>query len=54
MKEFKFWRKLMKGIWYKHKFTKNAEELTFPQGKTWWARYGNINRYSSVVKIETY
>jgi hypothetical protein len=35
-----FWyRKLRKGYWYKHQFTKDAQELTFPQGKTWWARY---------------
>ena len=54
MKQFKFWRKLKGGTWYKHQFTKDAEELTFPQGKTWWARYGKINRYSNVIATEVY
>ena len=54
MKRFKWFRKLKGGIWYKHEFTKDAEELTFPQGMTWWARYGEINRYSKVIKIEIY
>jgi hypothetical protein len=50
-----FWyRKLRKGYWYKHQFTKDAQELTFPQGKTWWARYGEINRYSIVIEQEIY
>lgn len=54
MKRFKWFRKLKGGIWYKHEFTKDAEELTFPQGMTWWAGYGEINRYSKVIKIEIY
>jgi hypothetical protein len=54
MKRFKFWRKFKGGTWYKHQFTEDAEELTFPQGKTWWARYGKINRYSNVIAIEVY
>jgi len=54
MKRFKFWRKLKGGTWYKHQFIKDAEELTFPQGKTWWTRYGKINRYSNVITTEDY
>lgn len=50
--KFKLYRNYRKGIWYKHKFTKDAEELTFTQGETWWARYGKINRYSDVVLVE--
>lgn len=52
--KFKWYRKLRKGTWYKHQFTKDAEELTFPQGNTWWARYGKINRYSDVVATEVF
>jgi hypothetical protein len=51
---YSWYRKLRKGYWYKHQFTKDAQELTFPQGKTWWARYGEINRYSIVIKQEIY
>jgi hypothetical protein len=51
---FSWYRKLRKGYWYKHQFTKDAQELTFPQGKTWWARYGEINRYSIVIEQEIY
>jgi hypothetical protein len=51
---FSWYRKLRKGYWYKHQFTKDAQELTFQQGKTWWARYGEINRYSIVIEQEIY
>jgi len=54
MKRFRFWRKFLGGTWYKHEFTKDAEQLTFPQGDTWWARYGKLNRYSDVIAIEQY
>lgn len=54
LSHFKWFRKLKKGTWYKHEFTKDAEELSFPKGQTWWARYGKINRYSEVIKIETF
>ena len=54
LKNYKWYRKFKKGTWYKHQFTKDAEELTFPQGNTWWARYGIINRYSNVINIENY
>ena len=52
--KLKLYRKMRKGTWYKHQFTKDAEELTFPQGDTWWARYGKINRYSDVIETEVY
>ena len=54
MKRYKFWRKFKGGGWYKHQFTRDANELSFPQGKTWWARYGKINRYSEVIETEDY
>jgi hypothetical protein len=54
MKKYRWYRKLMGGTWYKHQFTKDAEQLTFPQGVTWWARYSKLNRYSEVIETETY
>lgn len=52
--KYKWYRKLSGGYWYKHQFTKDAEQLTFPQGKTWWARYDVCNRYSIVIDKENY
>jgi hypothetical protein len=52
--KYKWYRRLRKGCWYKHQFTKDAQELSFLPGKTWWARYREINRYSIVIAIETY
>jgi hypothetical protein len=54
LSKYKWYRKLSKGTWYKHQFTSDAGELTFPQGSTFWARYGNINRYSVVIDTEHY
>ena len=54
MKRYKFWRKFKGGVWYKHIFTRDANELSFPKGRTWWARYGKINRYSDVIETEDY
>lgn len=51
---FKWYRKIRGGNWYLHKFTKDAKQLTFPQGKRWWARYNKINRYSDVIAFEVY
>lgn len=54
MNKFKLFRKIKGGLWYKHQFTKDAEELTFSQGETWWARYSKLNRYSNVIAVEQY
>jgi hypothetical protein len=54
LSNFRWYRKLLKGTWYKHQFTKDAEELTFPQGNTWWSRYEEINRYSEVIATEMF
>jgi hypothetical protein len=54
LNRYRWYRKLSKGMWYKHRFTKDAEQLTFAEGGTWWARYGKINRYSNVTGIEVY
>jgi hypothetical protein len=50
--KYKWYRKIIGGYWYKHQFTKDGQELTFIEGKTWWARYGELNRYSIVVEQE--
>lgn len=51
---FKFYRKRKGGTWFLHEFTKHSEQLTFPKGGLFWATYGEINRYSRVIKIEKY
>ncbi len=51
---YKWYRKSVGSFWYKHQFTKDANELTFTAGGTWWARYNQCNRYSQVIEIETY
>ena len=53
MKRYKFWRKFKGGVWYKHQFTRDANELSFPQGKTWWARYGKIIDILMLLKQRT-
>lgn len=52
--KYRWYRSLRKGIWYKHQFTKYANELTFSEHGTWWARYDKINRYSNVIEFEVY
>lgn len=51
---FEWYRRKRRGGWYKHVFTIDAAQLRFIPGVTWWARYGKINRYSKVVKMEYY
>jgi hypothetical protein len=53
-KKYKWYRRLVGGTWYKHQFTRDAQELCISFVGTWWARYNQINRYSKVIKIETY
>lgn len=52
--KYKWYRKIRGGAWFKHRFTNDAEQLTFTEGETWWARYGLINRYSTVIEQENY
>lgn len=52
LSHYKWYRKLAGGDWYEHRFTKDAGELTFDEGKIFWARYPKINRYSDVVQNE--
>jgi len=40
LRKLKLYRKLKGGVWYKHKNT--------------WARYGELNRFTKVIKIENY
>jgi len=50
--KYKWYRKMKKGNWFKHQFTKDALELSLTFQGTWWARYGEINRYSIVIEQE--
>lgn len=52
--KYKWFRKYRGGKWYLHKFTRDAKELTFNKNPFFWAKYGNINRYSRVVGEEEY
>jgi hypothetical protein len=54
MEKYKFYRRLTKGTWYQHKFTKDALQLCFTFQGIFWARYANINRYSKVITTEIY
>jgi len=54
LNEFKWYRKLRKCTWYKHQFTNDAQDLSVTFQGTFWALYGNINRYSKVIKTEKY
>lgn len=54
LRKYKWYRRWRGGVWYLHQFTKDAEELTFTEGETWWARYGKVNRYSDVILTEYY
>jgi hypothetical protein len=52
--KYKWYRKLVGGVWYKHKFTRDAQEICVTFIATWWARYAELNRYTKVVEVETY
>lgn len=52
--KYTWYRRLRKGVWYKHEYTEDASELTFVPDDTFWARYKNINRYSRVISSENY
>ena len=54
LSKFKWYRKVKGGVWYKHEFTSDAEELTFTKGSTFFTRYPAINRYSKVISFENY
>jgi hypothetical protein len=54
LSKYKWYRKMKKGNWFKHQFTKDALELSYTFQGTWWARYPEINRYSEVVDMESY
>ena len=48
---FKQYRKWRKGNWYKHQNTYQLSGLIF---NYFWARYGELNRYTKVIKTEEY
>jgi len=50
--KYKWYRKLRKGIWYKHRFTQFGHQLRFKDYSDWWARYGEVNTFSRVIEQE--
>ena len=54
LNSFKLYRKLRKCNWYQHEFTPDALELSVTFVGTFWALYGEINRYSKVIETEMY
>jgi hypothetical protein len=46
---YKCYRKLTKGTWYKHQNTYQLPCLIFDY---YWARYGELNRFTKIVEIE--
>ena len=52
--KFKLYRRLKGGSWFLHEFTIDAEQITFRKGNRFWARYGELNRYTKVIKQESY
>lgn len=47
---FKVVRRLKGGIWYKHRFNSNWNA----DGIWFWARFGNVSRFTDVIEIEDY
>ncbi len=54
MSVFRWFRKLKGGVWYKHQFTIDAGQIMLPVGNVFWARYGELNRYTKVISVENY
>ncbi len=52
MKIFKWFRKYKGGVWYKHEFTLDSMDISIIPFQTFWARYGELNRYTKVIKTE--
>ena len=48
---FKWYRKYIGGLWYKHKNNYQLSGLFF---NYFWAQYPKINRYTDVVESEHY
>lgn len=51
---YEWYRKWTKVAWYKHEFTPDAEDLSFPRYVTFWAKYPQLNRYSKVISFKNY
>lgn len=51
LNNFKWYRKLKGGYWYKHQNTYQLPGLIFDY---FWAQYGEINRFTTMTKTEFY
>ena len=52
--KFKWYRKLIGGVWYKHTYTDDAYNLRLNSYKEFWAKYGEFSQYTKVVEKEQY
>ena len=50
--EYRWYRKLRKGTWYKHEYTKDAQDVWILFHGKFWARYDKQNRYTEVIEVE--
>lgn len=51
---YKWYRKLKKGTWYKRSFNDRAYDLRLNSYSDYFTRYGGISSYCEVVDIETF
>jgi hypothetical protein len=49
--KYKWYRMLTKTTWYEHQNTYQLPGLIF---SSFWAKYGELNRFTKVIKIEKY
>ena len=49
---YKWYRKLRKGTWYKRRFNDIAYDLRLKSYSDYFTRYGGISSYCEVVDIE--
>ena len=49
LSNYKWYRKLTKGTWYRHQNTYQLPCIVF---EYFWARYGELNRFTKVIKTE--
>jgi len=57
MKKFKWYRKLIGGTWYLHRYNIRAESLGFEYGEEFWltSRLSHLPRqYTQIIDMEDY
>ena len=54
MNNFNWYRRFKGGVWYQHQFTQYAQWICSTWTGKFWVGYGEINKYSNVIKEENY